>query len=286
MLAILVGGTLYSLDDGTICYYVGDDGLGLGDVALHSSRGYLQHGMTIYDFRLEPRRIRLFLEIEGSSWSDLWNKRAALLRLFAPNQDVSLRLSLPYGTRQIDCRYSADLDLPSSGRRAFKQDALVSLVAADPTFYDPTAVGVMIPPYPIGNEAYLAIPLAIPMEVGGADYEISYTGSFRAYPIIRITGPITNPTVANTTTGKSISLTTTIAAGDYYEIDCRYGYKTCVDANGVDKMSTLSGDLEEFALEATSDGSASRANLIRVSGSGITSETNVTLEYYKRYLGI
>jgi hypothetical protein len=57
--------------------------------------------------------------------------------------------------------------------------------------------------------------------------------------------------------GKNYSLKldfagTTIAAGDWYEIDLRYGVKTIKDSNGVNKISALSANsnLATFRLFA------------------------------------
>ena len=82
MLSVIVEGITFSLDDGEYCRYLGDDGLGMAPQHRFSSRGTMQDGDTDRGERLDPRIFRLFLEVDGSSLTDLFEKRNRLLSIF------------------------------------------------------------------------------------------------------------------------------------------------------------------------------------------------------------
>ena len=76
---------------------------------------------------------------------------------------------------------------------------------------------------------------------------IQYNGQVPAEPIISIVGPITNPVLTQGSTGKKIDFTgTTIASGNNYQIDTRYGYKTVFDGSSVNRIANLTKD-SDFA---------------------------------------
>lgn len=120
-----------------------------------------------------------------------------------------------------------------------------------------------------------------------ASKTITYTGSFRAFPVITILGPITDPVLTNVSTGEDLDFTgITISGGDSYTIDCRFGYKTVKNAAGTNKIADLSSgsDLATFHLGAdpeVSDGN----NAFTLTGTGTDSNTQVTVAYYERFVG-
>ena len=134
----------------------------------------------------------------------------------------------------------------------------------------------------------MEVPLEIPHPVGASTIDITqnvnYTGTWHSFPHkIRITGPITNPIVTNLTTDEVLDFTgITIAAGDYYDLDLRYGYKTVVDDDGVSVLDelTAASDLAAWHLKAET------INSIQVEGTAVTVATKVEISYFTRYLGI
>lgn len=292
MLDWIRGGTTYPLDDGTYCWLVGDNGWGAAPLRRLSERGPQQHGDTDRGFRLDPRTGTIVVFLRGNSRSDLYSKRATLLDLFAPDEaGGSLRWTLTGRTRQIDCHYVGDMSMDSSDRDGFNQKVAVTLKASDPTFYDPTAVAVT---FNLGGGTdALEIPMEVPMVVGASELDvtenITYTGNFRTYPhLIRITGPITDPMIQNEVTGHTLDFDgVTISAGDFYDIDLRYGEKTVVDSSGTNKVGDLTDDSDLgswhlASIREVTDG----INSVRVTGSSVTTATQVQLTYYTRYTGI
>lgn len=290
---VIVGSTTYDISDLTNYIVEASDGMGMAPLHRLEERGPLQHGSTDTGYRLDPRDFIVNLAAMAASLSDLDSRKAALMRIFAPRSTaIKFRRQLNGGTwRQIDCFYTDGLGMASSEGLGWAQRNAVMLRAPDPTWYDPELVSVQFGL--TGGGSGWAIPWAIPWAIGSSDLNqvktISYGGSFRSYPIIRINGPIDDPVITNETTGEVLDLTgASLGAGDYYVIDCRYGYKTVVDDGGVNQISELStdSDLATFHLEISSDGSASRNNDIRVAGSNTNLQTEVYFQFYTRYLSV
>lgn len=283
MLDVIRNSTTYSLDDGTLCYLKGYDGLGMSPLRRLVEQGPLQHGATDRGFRLQPRTIVLALKIVADSLEDLYDKRSQLLTIFAPSDTVNLQLRWTIGAvvRQIDCHCTELLYANPTG---FAQRIAVSLLCPDPTFYNPTGEGATF--VLGGGGTALTIPLAVPMVVGASTLDatvvVEHDGNWDSAPIVRITGPITDPVLTNETTGEVLDFTgTTIAAGDWYEVDTRYGEKTVVDSAGANVIADLTddSDLATFHLQTGT-------NSLNVTGTAATEATSVSVVYYERFLGV
>lgn len=138
----------------------------------------------------------------------------------------------------------------------------------------------------------MPVPLIVPMTVGSSSVNAvvahPYTGTWRAFPLIRITGPITDPVITNTTTGKKLSLVGfTITAGNWIEIDTRYEAKTVIDQVGANQISKLTSDsdLAGWALEADPE-APDGINNLTVVGSAANAATKVDITYFRRFIGI
>ena len=117
-------------------------------------------------------------------------------------------------------------------------------------------------------------------------YDVSKTinnaGNYLALPIVTITGPATDAVLTNVRTGEILDFTgVTIAAGDTYTIDCRYGLKTVKNAAGTNKIADLTStsDLATFHLEPGD-------NSFTLEGTGTDANTQVTVAYNPRYIGL
>jgi hypothetical protein len=300
MLSVIVEGITFSLDDGVYCYYMGDDGLGMSPQHRFSSRGTMQDGDTDRGERMDPRVFRLFLEVDGTSLTDLFEKRNRLISIFKASSNP---LIFQFNVRirdefiwpiYIDAFFVGDMALPSSDREGYTQKMAATFKANDPTFYDETAsvLSFLI----AGGSGSGAIPMAVPTAIGASTINqvqsIDYQGTWKSYPtLIRITGPITDAVITNQTTGEKLDFTgKTIAAGHYYDIDCRWGYKTVKDETGANKIADLTSDSDlatwHFKEVMPYYGGMSGINSIRVTGSGCTGATRVDITFLTRYLGI
>lgn len=290
MLSVIVGNDEFSLDDGSLCRLRSFTGWGMSPLHRLSERGPMQHGETDRGYRLDPRLGTLILQLESVTLESMWALRSQLLNLFKPANNPKLKWVLPSGlTVQIDCHYHDDMTLEWTPDKWGAQSIAVTLRCPDPTFYDPVQISI---PFGLsGGGTGWGIPWAIPWNLGQSTLDqtvgITYTGTFRTYPTIRFVGPITNPAIYNLTTNEKLAFTVSIAGGDYYEIDCRYGIKSVVDSSGVNRIDKLTtdSDLTNFHI-AEHPEALGGINSFRVTGTGINANTQIYLRYYNRYVGI
>lgn len=272
---------------------VGDDGLGLADLHRLNERGPLQHGESDYGFRLDPRVFSLTILVECLNVEAYWEARRVLLSLFKPSRNniIKLKYTLDGGLeRTIEAHTINGLSLSLKDRSFDKHRDTVQLRAPDPTFYDPNAKTVT---YGVGGgSGAFTIPMAIPLGVGSSTVNqtkaVVYGGDWLEYPVITVKGPISNPVITHVETGDVLDFTgTTLLAADTYTIDLRYGKKTVVDQNGVNKLPVLTdaSDIATFALYPDPDAPGG-VNTIKVTGSAATLATEIYLTYYDRFVGI
>ncbi len=291
-LELIVGTTTYNLSDDVNYTHLRSDGFGMAPTRRLQERGPLQHGVSDLGFRLEPRKIPLVLLIAEASEESYWGRRDELLRMFKPSDTpVRLRYSYAGKTRQLDCYFSGELTFGGNGRSQWTHVVPIELYAPDPTWYDPTGVSVAFSLGAGGDS--MDVPLAIPWKVGvsvlDAVRSVAYGGSWLAYPTVIIKGPVTDPVITNLTTGDKLDFTgTAIGAGDQYVIDCRYGYKTVTrQSDGANRIADLTSDsaLSTFSVEADPVAPGG-VNDFRVTGSGVSTATEVYLQFNTRYVGI
>lgn len=291
MLSVLIRGTEYSLDDDTICRLKSHDGWGVPPNHRLTERGPNQHGDTDLGMRLDPRIGTIIVQLPVQTMATMYERRDQLVDIFSPANDLTLKWALDYGTRYIDGHVSSEMSLPIDQRLWSAQIVTVRIRCADPTFY---ALPAQVVTFALGGSGdAFAVPMAIPWPIGTSTLDqtvqVTYAGNWRSHPHrIRIVGPITNPVITNETTEEVLDFTgTTIAAGEYFDIDCRYGYKTIIDQDGDNQIATLTedSDLATFHL-APHPEAVDGINDINVSGSAVNEATEVYLNYYTRYLGL
>jgi hypothetical protein len=145
-------------------------------------------------------------------------------RLNPTRGDGRLRVTAPGGDqRELVCRYRAGLENMVEDTRTlgYRQIAVLDFTAEQPYWQDTadtsqsynllTTLATFFPFFPLrlsGSEIFAA-----PTVVN--------TGDVPTWPVWVITGPGSNPVLRNLTTGLSLSLTVTLAAGEYVVIDTR-----------------------------------------------------------------
>lgn len=290
---VYTGSNSYNLTDGSLSWRIVDDGLAMAPIRRLEERGPLQHGVTDVGFRLDPRVFHLTLKTQGSTLAALYNNRAQLINIFKPmpSTPFSIRYVLDNGAiRQIDCNLNSEMKMDEKDREGFLQVCVLTFRAPDPCFYDPGQQNITW-----GNTvgSQLAVPLSVPLQISSnlainQTYPLNYQGTFPAYPVITLKGPIKDPVIWNFTTGEKLSFAGySVPGGFTYTIDTRYGYKTVYDQNGVNRLGQLSSDsnLATFHLEVDPL-APSGINGILIEGSGLNSNSSATLSYYTRYLGM
>lgn len=289
----ITGGVTYNLNgDNTLTVpllgsqtytfsYLGDQGFGLAPLHRITTRGPLQHGDSDIDFRLDPRILQIPLVVKNDSAllpkTSHYGIRNALLQIFNPTTPGTLRVRYATWTGSLgtDSPVNFLIDVKVLGGLSFDVDptsyhvrTVVQLRAEDPTWYAGNATG---------NPT---IATYLNANINGTQ-AITADGNWPTFPVIRVNGPITNPSITNSTTGEVIAITATIGSGAYFDIDLSYGAKTVYDNLGANRISTVSAasDLATWSLMPGS-------NTIAVTGSSVGASNNVTFTYYNRYTGI
>ena len=292
MISWIFGGVETILDDGENgVYLLGHDGFGMPAFHRLEERGLLQHGVTDRGYLLDARTINLVIGVKGTSLENFYQKRYQMINQFKPSEQAGiLRWKLGGVTRQINGYLVGGLELSDGDRDHLFQKIPISIKCPDPTWYDPS--GKLLEFGVGGGSDTFEVPLVIPMTVGASSISSSqsivYSGSVRSFPVISITGPISNCKIVNNTTGDVLDFTgVTIPADRTYTIDLRYGRKTVVDDLGNNQISKLTtdSDLATWCLEADPV-AAGGSNSIGVSGSNVTAETAIRLTFYERYIGL
>jgi phage-related protein len=227
---------------------------GLDDADVRDERVSLpvQHGEAAYDSYYGGRTITLTGKIRTYSLQRMRDYIQAMRLAFSDLQEhpLIIRSAPTAQIVQIYCKKYQKLVIHES-QQNFKheRDFQVSLRASSPFF--------------LGYIEHFA-PIAVP--TSPASTTITNLGNFGARPRFIIAGPITNPMIVNTTTGKQMLFNGTIAAGQVWTVDTRK--MTVVDQAGVNKFS---------ALDVTSDwiDLQSGPNTIQISGTGLAGGTSV-----------
>jgi len=290
--SVVSRGTEYNLSDNQDYLLTGIDGIAAAPVARISERGPMQHGESDLGYRLQPRRIALALMVRGGDTAAWFARRETLLRIFR-SSDSPVKLKIVNGdiVRQVDCHLSGTMEMaPEVGLSPRWQRVGIELLAPDPIWYDPVGVTEI---FELGAGGQtMDIPLAIPWKVGASTISttrrVNYAGTWDAWPVVIITGPITNCVITNETMGDRLDFTgTTIGAGVSYTIDCRYGYKTVTRSDGANRVQdlTANSNLATFRVGAHPD-VLDGVNIFRVRGSGCTAATQVVLQFHTRYVGV
>ena len=295
VLEIVRGGTTLDISD-ELDYVLEElDGLGMPPIIRYSEKGPQQDGVTDRGFTLGPRYVQLVIPILAADWTEQFANRKTLLNILRPLATPYIfKLTLPDGSvRQLDCHTESGPSLATREQIAGGPSirAGFTVKAPDPTWYDPTAIAVT---FQLGaaSGGNMPVPTDVPTEIGGSTIDqseaVNYIGSAPSYPTIRITGPITDTVMTNNTLGLVLDFTgTTVAGGDYYDIDLRYGEKSVVDSSGDDQLADLlnSSDIATWRIEADPV-ALSGINSINVAGTAATESTKVEMTYWTREIGV
>ncbi|WP_069773030.1 phage tail domain-containing protein [Streptomyces sp. LUP30] len=181
-----------------------------------------QHGDYTGPDYTGPRTVQIGLGLRGSSPDDL---RSLTLALRAATQPQAQPAALTFPDqgvlvwakiRKRSLPYDAE-HLWSIG------DAALEMYCADPYLYGLLEQSASTTAYsPSAGRTY---PLTHPRVYGAAGTSGRLTainaGAAPAYPVLRVDGPVANPTIEQTTTGALLVIDATLQAGEYLLIDTR-----------------------------------------------------------------
>ena len=213
-----------------------------------------RNGLSPGDDFVSSRSVVLDIEVDAETTDDLNTTMATLLDITRPGLDESpLTVKIPGlaggGKRRLNVRprrrqVPVDLDffygLPM---------VTVEFVATDPRIYDATPWRV-VTALPSGSGG-LSFPATSPLYFDASsetgDVEAENEGTFPVAPVIRIDGPVTNPSVTHLEKGYTLDFTITLGASDYLLID---NESRSVLLNGTsNRYSTLSSTSQWWDLD-------------------------------------
>lgn len=234
---------------------------------------------------LGPREVDFPFFIKGTSEDDLRLRLRALLSRFNPLDDAGrIRVTRPDGTRrELICRYQQGMELVEDDRNygVTYAKAIATFRANDPIWYDVDPIsstyssGAEIPFFP--GTPFRLTSNAIFATVSG----IVNDGDVDAWPVWIIQGPGTDIALRNDDTGEKLEFTSDVelATGESITIDTREGLRTVKLNDGTRLYSKLTGDSQMWPIYRGT-------NNIRIDMQNTTTESLVTLSYYRGYLSV
>lgn len=299
-------GELHSLTtaDGLIRVFDGQPavrvfgGYGAPPTRFVTQRLFEQAGAIERDYRLDTRAVILEL-VQGppDSRAKYWDNRAALHDLLRPNRGgpLTLTLRLPDGSkRTLAVRADPGLQFPPEGDNSWLVRETLTLLAHDPLWTDPAA------------SAYNALAstddqLTFPTHFRSADRlvrfgndnliistgPIVYTGTWRTYPIVTLTGPYSSARLQNLVTGATILLVKTVNTLEQRVIDLTPGALTVTDAAGTNRFGDVDpgSNFVDFAILPDPESLLGNNELqVTLIDGGATSA--IAISFNARYFGV
>lgn len=318
--SVLSGGNFYPLNnvDGWILDTY--EGLGITEIQRLTQSAPFQKGSSDDGYDQNDRYIPLTWINQGLNNICYWEIRRDMMAIFRPRVDdpITMYFTFPDGRRlasivnlegALDYRANDRMD-GRTGRVSFV------LRAGDPRLFVPTRnnVSFFLITDASGWEIADAAPNAgwqIANTAGAAGWPIGLSAASTLYdlyyadgdmdadiewPILRLHGPISSPTITNLTNDESLPFTANgglnLGIGQFIEIDLSFNRKTVFDQddNAADQYLDSDNDLLTWHLsyntELLTSGSRSNGhNTIQVSGSNVGATTRLEIFYYDRYAG-
>lgn len=292
-------GEEFNLNDGSTRFLMGQGGGGMPPINYLTEQGPFQHGVTVTDFRVQPRLIQMLFRKNGGSRQKYWDNRSTILDFLRPNRQSLgvqfttgvLRKVMPDGEIRdinvmVDQGPSFQMGDPKSWD-AFGFTEVLRFIAFNPFFFNPTQQTLT---FSLSSLSNLVFPITFPITFGSSVIDdtqlLTYLGTWEEFPIIEIDGPLEGPTIYNDTTGEYIEMLYNIAAGETVTIDLTDRQKTVTSSLGTDLQGTVEGDLGTWHL-APNPEAPGGVNTIRLTGSGASpGVTQVRVMWNDRYIGL
>ena len=180
-----------------------------------------KHGAKIVRALWRDRKIRLEFALRSSTPASYATLRQNLIKAFdlarAGNTDLMFT-TLDGKNLQVNVNLANAMDGGFQPGYITAGRIRIELIAGDPNLYGQTLNQQDINP-PIAGGVTLPTVIPFALASSGGSATVANNGNGASFPIIRIYGPSTNGHVRNSTLGVQFNIATTIATGDYVEID-------------------------------------------------------------------
>jgi Phage tail protein len=260
------------------------DGLvGLPDIRVQDDTQGFNDGMFSGRDFLGGRKVTVtILTLAGNGYTAQYNYnllKAALLpqssyTAFASTNQLQFQLSAASGLQFLNARVRANKTIVDPNFTYGYITSQWEFFCPDPKFYDNTQqLASLIGSNYLGRLYNRVYPLTF--GGGAAGTTITNAGWANSYPIITITGPITNPIVGNSTQGTYITIQGTYANTDTIVVDLG---QRLVTWNGSSARNLVTGGSNWFWAQPG-------ANQFYLSGTGtLAGTTSATVTWYNAYV--
>ncbi|GLO64755.1 phage distal tail protein [Oceanobacillus kimchii] len=198
-------------------------GIGEVDADLQGQKSPYQDGETHLDAILQPR----FIDLEGSilktDLKEMKTYRKHILRVCNPKLGLGkITLELDGDIKEIYGVLDGAPTFPERGRDVW-QKFLITWKCPDPYWRDPQEVSRALRAY----EGKFTFPFTFPVQFGieGDVTTLQNDGDTSTPVTISIQGPISRPMIENRTTGKHITVNTTLSPEEVLYIDTSRQHK-------------------------------------------------------------
>lgn len=271
------------------------EGEGMPPIDYIAQRGPFQHGETVLNYFLRPRTLQAIIRHTNCSREDYWNARNELLNILRPSRQDPGEVLPGKIRKRLSNGEIRDLDVfiaegPGFAARNISQwdelafTEVLRFVAHNPVWYHPTQQTLGF-----SADAELTFPITFPIVFGSLSTtdNLIYTGTWEEYPEIIINGPITSPVITNTTLDLQIALSALLLLGESITLDLSYGNKTVIKSDGTNLIGTVSADSDLATFKVAPHPTAPLGvNQISVAGSGVSGDTSIEINWYRRFVGI
>ena len=214
----------------------------------------LRHGLHPGDDFLQGRTVVMAIEVYGADSDELETNIQSLYTALRPAQDeAALVMQIPglaNGAKFLIWARPRRRSAPINREWFYNIPVMqVEWAATDPRLYALTESSTIISlPTTSGGLTFSVTPnLTFGSVSTGGEADLSNAGTFQTGPVVKITGPVTDPSLENVTTGKTWDYTGTIASGDYLLVDMED--RTVLLNGTASRYSNLTASSEFWDLE-------------------------------------
>lgn len=180
------------------------------DGGIHGSFYYGRRPLTMSGIMLNPAST----DARNQRWTKLSRASNAM------REDAVLTWTLAGGEQQF---LAVRRQQPLRATGGWQKEFQLSLVAADPRIYSQAQHTNNVNLSGAGGSGGFAFNMGFDLGFGLAVVSgqmlLTNAGNFPTYPVFVITGPVVNPTIQNFTTGATLYLTYSLAAGEQLVVD-------------------------------------------------------------------
>lgn len=128
----------------------------------------------------------------------------------------------------------------------------------------------------------MTFPLAFPFTIAGDPAAVGrpgfleVDGTASTWPVLRVSGPCANPVITHVASGRRLTVQTTLAAGEWVEIDTRPGWRSVLRENGGSASLAPASRIDQFVLTPG-------LNEIQWSASDLTLTSTLAVTWWPAY---